>query len=64
MTNFEQIKSMSLLEIADNAVMPLSNLTPSGLSVYMSLLDGTVYATRVDTVKHNVKWLESEVEKS
>lgn len=64
MTNFEQIKSMSLLEIADNAVMPLSNITPSGLSVHMSLFDGTVHATRVDAVKHNVKWLESEVEKS
>lgn len=60
MTNFERIKAMSLLEIADNAVMFLSNLTPSGLLVHMSLLDGTVHMTRVDAVKHNVEWLESE----
>jgi hypothetical protein len=55
MKGFEQIKSMSLHEIADNAVMFLSNLTPSGLSVHMSLLDGTVHMARVDAVKHNVK---------
>ncbi len=61
MTRFKQIKSMSLHEMADNAVMFLSNLTPSGLTVHMSLLDGTVHMTRVDAVKHNVEWLESEV---
>lgn len=64
MTHFEQIKSMSLLELADNAVMFMSNLTPSGLSIHMSLLDGTVYTTRVDAVKHNVKWLTSETKNS
>lgn len=63
MTRFEQIKSMSLLEIADNTVMFLSNLTLSGLYVHMSLLDGTVHMTRADAVKHNVTWLESEVNK-
>lgn len=58
MTRWEQIKSMSIDEIAEKAVrrivMPLS-------TVYMSILDATVYDTKEQTIAHNKKFLESEV---
>ena len=58
MTRWEQIKSMSIDEIAEKAVrrivMPLS-------TVYMSILDATVYDTKEQTITHNKKFLESEV---
>lgn len=60
MTRFEQIKLMSIDEIAEKAVrlivMPFSR-------VYMSTLDATVYDTEEQTVAHNKKFLESEVTK-
>ena len=58
MTLWEQIKSMSIDEIAEKAVrrivMPFS-------TVYMSILDATVYDTKEQTITHNKTFLESEV---
>ena len=60
MTRFEQIKSMSIDEIAEKAVRPI--VMPFS-KVYMSILDATVYDTKEQTVAHNKKFLESEVQK-
>lgn len=60
MTHFEQIKLMSIDEIAEKAVRPI--VMPFS-KVYMSILDATVYDTEEQTVAHNKKFLESEVQK-
>lgn len=61
MTRWEQIKSMSIDEIAESAVKYMRILVRNGL--YMSMLDATVYDTKEQTIAHNKKFLESEVSK-
>lgn len=58
MTRFEQIKSMSIDEIAESAVKYMRILVRNGL--YMSLLDATSHDTKEQAIAHNKKYLESE----
>ena len=58
MTRFEQIKSMSIDEIAESAVKYMRILVRNGL--YMSLLDATAHDTKEQAIAHNKKFLESE----
>ena len=59
MTRWEQIKSMSIDEMAESVVKYMRILVRNGL--YMSLLDTTAHDTKEQVIAHNKKFLESEV---
>lgn len=61
MTRFEQIKSMSVDEMAESAVRYMQIFIRKG--IYMSLLDATAHDTKEQAITHNKKFLESEASK-
>ena len=61
MTNFEQIKSMTIDEMAENAIKFMKILVRNGC--YVSLLDTTAHDTKEQAVAHNKRILESEAHK-
>ena len=62
MTRYEQIKQMSLEDIAEKAVTMFGSLTITNCAV--SCLDMTVHKSREEVVEHNRQWLESEVKEN
>lgn len=58
MTRYEQIKQMSLEDIAKEAVTMFGSLTITNCAV--SCLDMTVHKSIEEAVEHNKQWLESE----
>ena len=59
MTRFEQIKSMSIDEIAEKAVRYMQIFIRKG--IYMSLLDATAHDTEEQAIAYNKKFLKYEV---
>ncbi len=59
-TNYERIRNMSLEDLAEKATMKmLKNIRND---CWMSMIDWTFYSSKEETVKHNIRWLNSEVD--